>query len=225
MYLPLHPATALILGAGILVINLGAGNWPQALAVLTGSALLLLLLGAAFNLGRLMIFVLPLGLVTAGLALLLGENLGGAIRSFLRILAVGTSGAVLIAIHPARMAEWLNGLPLPRSVPVALLVSIRFVPVLRKETVRIREAMLARGIKFHWYRPEHLYRSFIVPFMVRLLDINDALTVSLETRGFGLPGAWRSERRLSLGSRDVLALAGLCSLCLLLLMGIVPGGL
>lgn len=207
------------------MVNLGAGSIPLASAVLTGTVILVLLIGAARSFARLLIFVLPLALATAGLALLLGDNLAGASRSALRILAVGTSGAVLVAIHPARMAAWLNTLPLPRSVPVALLVSIRFVPVLRKETARIKEAMLARGIDFRWYRPEHLYRSLIVPFMVRLLDINDGLTTSLETRGFGLPGARHRAERLRLGGRDAVALLGLCGLWLLLVIGRTSGGL
>ena len=47
----------------------------------------------------------------------------------------------------------------------------------------IREAMRTRGAN-SIFAPAVLYRSFVIPLVLRLVNISDTLSLSVETRGF-----------------------------------------
>ena len=63
-----------------------------------------------------------------------------------------------------------------------------FVPMLKGEIGRVREAMKTRGAG-SVLNPKILYRAFLVPFVMRLVNISDTLALSVETRGFTLGGS------------------------------------
>jgi energy-coupling factor transport system permease protein len=52
------------------------------------------------------------------------------------------------------------------------------------EMKQIRTAMKSRGISASWYNPKFLYRAVIIPVIMRIINISDLLTMSIETRGF-----------------------------------------
>ena len=61
-------------------------------------------------------------------------------------------------------------------------------PRLEGEIGRVREAMKTRGAG-SVLNPKILYRAFLVPFVMRLVNISDTLALSVETRGFTLGGS------------------------------------
>lgn len=96
-------------------------------------------------------------------------------------------GAVLVAVvpslylYPEDLLRSLNQLHFPRMASLGLLITLRFFPLLNVERKRIKEAMKTRAMPFSFKR---FYRSTIIPFAVRLVHISDALSLSIETKGF-----------------------------------------
>ena len=100
-------------------------------------------------------------------------------------------GAVFLAIVPGmsieavRMTRNLSQLHTPRSLTLGMLIAMSFVPVLKGEIARVREAMKTRGAG-SILNPKIFYRAFLIPLVTRLVDISDTLALSVETRGFTL---------------------------------------
>ena len=60
-----------------------------------------------------------------------------------------------------------------------MLITLSFVPVLAAEIRQVRSAMKTRGAT-SLYKPAVLYRAFLIPLIVRLVNISDTLTLSLD---------------------------------------------
>ena len=88
-------------------------------------------------------------------------------------------------VEPVNMTRALNQIKVPRTITLGMLITISFMPLLRVEIKRVREAMKTRGV-VNVLNPKALYRAFIVPFVIRLINISDTLSLSIETRGFSL---------------------------------------
>ena len=75
-----------------------------------------------------------------------------------------------------------------------------------------REAMRTRGAG-GLLNPAILYRAFLIPLMVRLVNLSDTLALSVETRGFTTyPAPYTVYRPVHLQARDG-AFAALSALC------------
>lgn len=100
-------------------------------------------------------------------------------------------GSVFVALIPGMsipavaMTRNLSQLHMPRSATLGMLITLSFVPVLKGEIRRVREAMKTRGAG-SILRPKTFYRAFLIPLVTRLVDISDTLALSIETRGFTL---------------------------------------
>ncbi len=84
-----------------------------------------------------------------------------------------------------RMTRNLSQLKTPRALTLGMLIAMSFMPLLRQEIKRVREAMKTRGAG-NILNPKILYRAFLIPFVTRLVNISDTLALSVETRGFTL---------------------------------------
>jgi energy-coupling factor transporter transmembrane protein EcfT len=160
---------------------------PANVYLLIGSlSLVYLVAGYGRMLWRVFRVLVPVGLVVAALAYLAGDSIDGCTMTLGRISLVGLSSVLLLGVHPTRLSRALTQVGCPRIVALALLITIRFVPVLQAEVHRIREAMTVRGVRFHWTNLRHAYRALLLPLMVRLINISDLLALSVETRAFSL---------------------------------------
>ncbi len=84
--------------------------------------------------------------------------------------------------------------------------------VLRAEVRQTREAMRTRGAG-GLLNPAILYRAFLIPLMVRLVNLSDTLALSVETRGFTTEAApYTVYRPVYLQAKDG-AFAALSALC------------
>lgn len=124
-------------------------------------------------------------------------------------------GAVFLAIvpgmsaTPVRMTRSLSQVHTPRSVTLGMLIAMSFVPMLRGEIKRVREAMKTRGAG-SILNPKILYRAFLVPFVMRLVNISDTLALSVETRGFALGKVrYTIYKKESLAISDIVYVLGL----------------
>ncbi len=87
-------------------------------------------------------------------------------------------------VEPVDMTRCLSTLKMPRSITLGMLIATSFPPVLGAEIKRVKEAMKTRGAGS--LNPKIIYRAFLVPFIMRLVNISDTLSLSVETRGFSL---------------------------------------
>ena len=121
---------------------------------------------------------------------LLSAPVSGGFDSFWetvgRALLLGICAVPMISVPPAELTRCLVQLKCPRVITLGMLVTLRFIPVLISEVRQIWEAMKTRGVHMAWYRPGCVYRSFFIPLAMRIINISDTLSLSLETRGFVL---------------------------------------
>ncbi len=128
--------------------------------------------------------VIPLGAVVGLLAFLLGDGLMGSLITLGRISLLGFSSVLVVTIDATGLARSLTQVGSPRWLSLGFLITVRFIPVLKEEIQRIREAMMVRGVNPKKAGLQITYRAFVLPLIIRLIKISDTLAVSLETRGF-----------------------------------------
>lgn len=114
-----------------------------------------------------------------------GRDLIAAIAMVNRFGAVFLTVALGMSMQPIDMTRSLATLKAPRGVTLGMLIATSFPPVLRAEKQRVREAMKTRGAGSA-LNPKIFYRAFLVPLVMRLVNISDTLSLSVETRGFSL---------------------------------------
>ena len=117
-----------------------------------------------------------------------GGDLPAAISMLNRFGALFLGVAASMSVEAVRMTRVLSQIHTPRAITLGMLISMSFVPMLRGEVRRMREAMKTRGAG-SVLNPKILYRAFLVPFVMRLVNISDTLALSVETRGFTLGGS------------------------------------
>ena len=107
-----------------------------------------------------------------------------AVQMAERILLMAVAAIPAVCMPPINLIRCLTKLKCPRMITLGMLIVIRFVPVLRAEVKRIREAMKTRGVNASLWNIQCFYRALLIPLMMRLINISDTLSLSLETRGF-----------------------------------------
>ena len=114
-----------------------------------------------------------------------GKDGNAAMAMANRFASVFLAAALGMSVEPADMTRNLSTLKMPRGVTLGMLIATSFPPVLGAEIKRVREAMKTRGAG-SVLNPKIFYRAFLVPFVMRLVNISDTLSLSVETRGFSL---------------------------------------
>ena len=100
-------------------------------------------------------------------------------------------GAVFMAlllgmnVEPYDMVRCLSTLRFPRSITLGILIATSFPSSLKEEIKRVKEAMRTRGAG-NILNIKVFYRAFLIPFVMRLVNISDTLSLSIETRGYSL---------------------------------------
>lgn len=123
------------------------------------------------------------GLIT----FLAGRGFDKALSIGLRFIAIGMAVIPGMSIRPVDLTRSLNALKVPRGITLGMLIALNFTPLLRAEIKQIREAMKTRGAG-SIINLKILYRAFLIPLVMRLVNISDTLALSVETRGFTLEG-------------------------------------
>ena len=114
-----------------------------------------------------------------------GGDLQAALAMLNRFGALFLGVALSMSIAAVRMTRSLSQVHTPRAITLGMLISMSFVPMLKGEIGRVREAMKTRGAG-SILNPKILYRA---SFVMRLVNISDTLALSVETRGFTLDGS------------------------------------
>lgn len=175
---PLYPLVSICSAAVILLAGLFGAKQPLFPVYILAVLLLYSLFGfAAAALKTVLIFI-PVSTIFALFSLLFQQDLETAIQMAGRAILIGVSALPVITLPPINLTRCLAGLGFPRILTLGMLISIRFVPVVGGEVLRVREAMRTRGVRGSFYR------AFVIPVMIRLLNISDTMALSLETRAF-----------------------------------------
>ena len=138
-----------------------------------------------------------------------GGDFAAALSMLNRFGALFLGVALSMSIAAVRMTRSLSQVHTPRAITLGMLISMSFVPMLKGEIGRVREAMKTRGAG-SVLNPKILYRAFLVPFVMRLVNISDTLALSVETRGFALGKArYTIYKKESLAISDIVYVLGL----------------
>lgn len=180
---PVYPVMSILSAVVILVFGLVSAKTVAASYYLAGVWLLFLVFGYWKSCLAIVPFAIAMSAVFCGITYALSKDSVTTYAAANRILAVCVAVIPGIALEPILVVRNLSQLKAPRMITLGMMIALSFFPLLRKETQRIREAMKTRGAG-NALNPKIFHRAFLVPLVVRLVNIADTLALSVETRGF-----------------------------------------
>lgn len=182
----LYPLIAITASLFVIIFGLVAARNENLCWYLLGVLAWLCIFGCFKGVLKILPAFIVFGGTFAGIAY---ASAGGEFQAALSMLnrfgALFLGVALSMSIAAVRMTRSLSQVHTPRSVTLGMLIAMSFVPMLKGEIKRVREAMKTRGAG-SVLNPKILYRAFLVPLVMRLVNISDTLALSVETRGFAL---------------------------------------
>ena len=167
-----------------------------------------------FGMGRYVLKILPAAVVMCAIffaaAFLITGSVSDGISGAARIGGLCAAMVPGMSIPPVNLTRALNGLKCPRTLSLGILITLRFFPLLGLEVRNIREAMKTRGADRSF---STVYRSTILPFCLRLVNISDLLALSVETRGFSTDGNYSVWKKVGIRPVDCVYLAVTVLVC------------
>lgn len=180
---PIYPLIGLLSSILIIIFGVALAKSGTCIWFLCGMWLLLL----AFGYWRACLAILPVAAVMcavfAGITFAISKDTGAAIAAVNRILAVCIAVIPGLALPPIVLVRNFSTLKLPRMLTLGMMITLNFFPLLGGEVRQVREAMKTRGAG-SFFSPQIFYRAFLIPLIMRLVNISDTLALSVETRGF-----------------------------------------
>ncbi len=118
------------------------------------------------------------------------EGLLGGLNIMLRFVNIIGASYLFVAItDPNYLAYSLMQVGLPYRFGFMLITALRFIPVFQLELEQVKNAQMAKGIEMEGLSPRRLLRMIrylFVPLVISALSKVDSLTISMESRAFGL---------------------------------------
>lgn len=206
----IHPLVGILLSITITIYALVFAKSFNTLYVLLGIYLLFILLGfykAALR-------VMPLSIVIVGIFALLTFLVSKSLESFYPLLnrILGLMVAIIpgMNIRPSDLTRCLNQMHVPKAISLGMLIALSFIPLLKGEIKKIKEAIKIRGIsKFNL---SLFYRAFLVPLATRISSISDTHTLSLEGRGFKMNTKSSIYKKVKLKTIDIILIIFITSI-------------
>lgn len=162
---------------------------------------------AAFGYGKACLAVLPVEAVLcaffAGITYAVSKDADAAFAAANRILTVCVAVIPGPAMSTVDMVRSFSKIRVPRTLTLGMMITLQFFPLLGTEIRQVREAMKTRGAG-SLLSPQILYRAFLIPLLIRLVNISDTLALSVETRGFqvGADAAYTVYKEVNIKPRD-----------------------
>lgn len=206
----LYPLVALASAITIMVFGLVMAKYVRCTYFLVGAFVWLCIFGCAKGcLKSLPAFIVVGGVFAVIAYFAYGKSTEAAIAMANRFASVFLAVAIGMSIEYVATTRCLSQLHISRAITLGMLIATSFMPVLRAEIKRVREAMKTRGAG-SVLNPKIFYRAFLVPLCMRLVGISDILALSVETRGFRLGKApYTVYKREIFTLWDILFLIGL----------------
>ena len=181
----LYPVIALVAALFIAVFCLITARELNCSYFILGVFVWAVLFGCYRGCLRILIPFIIVGGIFFGIFYAVTQSWLSALSMVNRLGGLFLCAAIGMSISTVRMTRSLSQVHTPRAITLGMLISMSFVPMLKGEIGRVREAMKTRGAG-SVLNPKILYRAFLVPFVMRLVNISDTLALSVETRGFAL---------------------------------------
>jgi energy-coupling factor transport system permease protein/energy-coupling factor transport system ATP-binding protein len=182
---PLYPLATVAFSTFALIGGLLIAKTALFVPALVALCALYVCFGYGVAVLRCLSVFVPLGFVLGALAWLAFGDVASVTPVAGRIVLLGLCAVPLVSTPPATLTRSLAALGCPRVVVLGALVAIRFIPVLAREMAQIREAMRTRGVRVG-QDPRCVYRAFVIPLVMRIINISESLALSRETRAFDL---------------------------------------
>ena len=199
---PIYPLLGMILAVYVVVFALLSAKSDYCIFFLIGIWALFLLYGY----WKACLAILPvaafLSLILAGLTWVISRDAGDTMAAVNRILALCVGDIPGLALPPVLLVRNCSALKLPRMLTLGMMITLNFFPLLGDEVRKVREAMKTRGAG-SLLSPGIFYRAFLIPLIVRVVNISDTLALTVETRGFAEGEAYSVYRTVNVRPRDV----------------------
>ncbi len=205
----------------------------EAMAILTGIAFLVTLLGLEtngykrfWNSSKYFLALVPLTfvfhlLLSTGIfgdsqSLALSDSLEKAAFFASRVGQLVSAGAYFaMSVEPANLTESLReftapmgkiGLPIERILFVFLL-TLSFAPIISDQATLIKEAQMARGISMGNNMLSRIFKMlpFAIPLFTLSIGRAERLALILDSRGYNLPVKRTSLKKFKFGLKDYVA--------------------
>jgi energy-coupling factor transport system permease protein len=197
--------------------GLGFSFFWRKLRIIIFFSLLILLVQLFFVRGGHLLGEIALGPFRLGIwSLGLFDGLSLSLR-FINVIA--SSFLFVTITDPNRLAYSLMQAGLPYRLGFMLITALRFIPVFHLELSQVRYAQMAKGIELEKASLRRLGRYvyyLLIPLVISALEKVDSLTISMESRAFGLHPSRTYLTRQSLKATDWLVLASTLVLFLVL---------
>ena len=171
--------------AGVYILLLAYGYWRACLAVLP--------------------FAAVMAVVFCGVTYLVTRDPHETLFALNRILAISVAIVPGLGLSPEALVRNFTKLKVPRLVTLGMMITLSFFPLLFTEVQRVREAMETRGAGSS-LQPKVFYRAFLIPLLMRIVNISDTLALSVETRGFDPEAPCSVYKTIRITPRDILFL-------------------
>ena len=87
----------------------------------------------------------------------------------------------------AELLSSLETMRIPRTLVVAVTITLKYLPTFAREFKYIRESMRLRGIPFTLRRPVKSFQYFIVPQLFRCAALSEEVTAAGLVKGIDVP--------------------------------------
>ena len=180
---PIYPLVGLLASVLIIIFGLITAKSDICIWFLCGMWLTFLLFGYWRACLAVIPFAALLCAVLAGITFLISHDRAATCAAVNRILAVCVAVIPGLALSPILLVRNFSALKIPRMITLGMMITLTFFPLLSGEVRQVREAMKTRGAG-SFFSPQIFYRAFLIPLVMRLVNISDTLALSVETRGF-----------------------------------------
>ena len=213
-YSNLYPLIAIVGGLTIVIFSLVYANDVRCSYFLIAAYLIMFLFINYKTCLKRLIYLTIIGGLFFLIAYLVSNRLDQGLSMINRVAAFTVGMIPGVSLGTDRLARNLSQIRAPRSLTIGMLIVFSFMPTLLNESRRVKEGMKARG-SFTVLNPKILYRAFLIPFITRIVDISDTLSLSIETRGFDL-----HNKNYSLYKKEYIRFSDILFL-LLIVLGII----
>jgi len=170
----------------------------------------LLIVMARFK--RLIVFLLIYAVMHITVNLAMTYHVGEIFALFLTVLMQSVPCFVLVSvlINKYTSAELLSALEtmrIPRTLVVAVTITLKYIPTFSREFKYIKESMRLRGIAFTWKHPFKTFQYFIVPQLFRCAALSEEVTAAGLVKGIDSPVKRSSYYEQKMRLSDYLLLA------------------
>ncbi len=188
--------------------SLGWGFFSRKLRFILIFALFILLVQIIWVREGYLILRLDLGIISPAIW---SEGLWGGLIIMLRFInVIGSSYLFVATTDPNKLGYAFIQAGLPYRIGFMFITALRFIPVFYHDLAQVKNAQMAKGIDLQEISPKGLLKAIkylMVPLVISALSRIDTLTISMESRAFGLHGKRSYLVTQSLSRKDKLVMA------------------